>query len=272
MLQDRLRLVTSRQNTIVKQLRRSFSQGETVEGHCAIEGVRMVEEALRSGLQMRAICFSASGKIRAERILNQVSKKTETLLLPDEIFNSAVETEHSQGVAALVKVPQFGPEELVSAPSPLIMVCAGIQDPGNLGTIIRSAEAFGTSGLILTEKSVSQWNAKVVRSSAGSVFRLPIVRMRSEEVLKFLQQQGIRSAAAVARNGSEIQEFDFTASIAVFIGNEGAGLPREVLSKTESRICIPQSEPLESLNAGIAASIILYEVMRQRRPLSQPPQ
>jgi len=264
MLRERLRPVTSRQNSIVRQLRRSFSQGELVEGHCAIEGTRMIEEAIRSGLPIHAICFSESGKTRAERLLNQISKKAETLVLPDEIFQSMVETEHSQGVAALVKAPQFKAEELVALPSPLLVVSAGIQDPGNLCTIIRSAEAFQASGLVLTEKSVSQWNAKVVRSSAGSVFRLPIVPMQSGELLQFLQQHGVRSAAAVARNGSKIQEYDFTVPTAILIGNEGAGVPRELLNKAGSRICIPQAETLESLNAGIAASIILYEGMRQR--------
>src|SRR5262249_16837794 len=162
--------VTSRQNATVKQLRRSFSQGEVVEGYCAIEGLRMIEEAIRSGLKMRAICFSNSGEAKAERLLNQIPHNVEALLLPDDVFKSAVETERPQGVAALVKVRQSGPEELISSSTlPLILVAAGIQDPGNLGTMLRSAEAFGGSGVILSEKTVSHWNAKVVRASAGSV-------------------------------------------------------------------------------------------------------
>src|SRR5690348_7049263 len=103
---ERLRLVTSRQNAIVKQLRRSFSQGEVLNGYCAIEGLRMIEEAIRSGLKMRAICFSKSGEVKAERLLNQISQNVEALLLPDDVFKSAVETEHPQGVAALVKIRQ----------------------------------------------------------------------------------------------------------------------------------------------------------------------
>lgn len=263
-VKERLRLVTSRQNATVKQLRRSFSQGEVVEGYCAIEGLRIIEEAIRSGLKMRAICFSKSGEVKAERLLNQISSKVEALVLPDEVFKSAVETEHPQGVAALVKVRTASPDDLISKSSPLILVAAGIQDPGNLGTMLRSAEAFGASGVILTEKTVSQWNAKVIRASAGSVFRVPAVEMRSREMVGFLREHKIQIAAAVARNGVRIQDSDLSRATAVLIGNEGAGLVKELISQADQRVCIPQAEPLESLNAGIAASIILYEATRQR--------
>lgn len=263
-VKERLRLVTSRQNAIVKQLRRSFSQGEVVDGCCAIEGLRMIEEAVRSGLKMRAICFSKSGEVKAERLLNQIPQNVEALLLPDDIFKSAVETEHPQGVAALVKIRQFSLDELINTPAPLILVAAAIQDPGNLGTMLRSAEAFRASGVILTEGTVSQWNAKVVRASAGSVFRVRTVEMRSGVLLEFLREHKVQIAAAVARNGIRIPEFNFGGATAVLIGNEGAGVPKELINQSDHRICIPQAAPLESLNAGIAASIILYEAGRQR--------
>src|SRR5262245_8707404 len=180
---DRLRAVTSRQNALVKQMRRSFSQGEIVEGCCAIEGLRLIEEAIRSGLKIRAVFFSKSGEIKAERLLNQIGRHAETLLLPDDVFRSAVETEHPQGVAALVKAPAFSTDALVARPDALIVIAAGIQDPGNLGTIVRSAEAFG-AGVVLAEKTVALWNSKVVRSSAGSVFRVPAIRMGTAEVFQ----------------------------------------------------------------------------------------
>ena len=175
-----------------------------------------------------------------------------------------METEHPQGVAALVKIRQSTLDELISGSQTLILVAAGIQDPGNLGTMLRSAEAFRASGVILTEKTVSQWNAKVVRASAGSAFRVRTVEMRSGELLEFLRGHRVQSAAAVARNGVSIPEFNFSPATAVLIGNEGAGVPKELVNQSDYRICIPQAEPLESLNAGIAASIILYEATRQR--------
>jgi TrmH family RNA methyltransferase len=130
--------------------------------------------------------------------------------------------------------------------------------------MLRSAEAFGASGVILTERTVSQWNAKVVRASAGSVFRVPAVEMRSTEMLDFLREHGIQIAAAVARNGVRIQDSNLAVPTAVLIGNEGAGLAKELVNQADHRVCIPQAEPLESLNAGIAAAIIFYEATRQR--------
>src|SRR3954470_20946822 len=140
----RLRPVTSAQNKHVKDLRKALSQGElTEDGLAAIESARTIEAAIHSGLKFRALFFSESGKSRAERLLPQVGAHVETLLLPDSIFASAVDTESPQGVAALVKPKTHAMEDLFRVADPLIVVAAGVQDPGNLGTLIRSAEAFG---------------------------------------------------------------------------------------------------------------------------------
>src|SRR3954468_1480458 len=134
---SRLRIVSSPQNQQVKDLRKAFSKGElTDDGHAAIESVRIVEEAIRSGLKFRTVFFSESGKPRADRLLPQLGSHVETLLLADEVFASAVDTETPQGVAALVKVKAHQLEDLFRAPEPLVVVVSGVQDPGNLGTIL----------------------------------------------------------------------------------------------------------------------------------------
>ncbi|HEV8525774.1 MAG TPA: RNA methyltransferase substrate-binding domain-containing protein, partial [Terriglobales bacterium] len=141
---DRLRPVASRQNALVKELRRAFSSGDrTADGHCAIESVRILEEAIRSGLRFRAVFFRQSSQDVANRLLPQLGAHVETLILPDDVFASAVATETPQGVAALVKVKEFDLDDALRAPEPLMLVASGIQDPGNLGTMLRSAEAFG---------------------------------------------------------------------------------------------------------------------------------
>src|SRR3954465_1927286 len=168
--QTRLRPVTSAQNKQVKDLRMAFSRGElTDEGHAAIGSGGALEEAIRSGLKFRAVFFSESGKARADRLLPQLGSHVETLLLPDQVFASAVDTETPQGVAALVKLKAHQLEDLFRAPEPLVVVASGVQDPGNLGTILRSAEAFDAVGVILTEGTVSPFNSKSVRASAGSI-------------------------------------------------------------------------------------------------------
>jgi RNA methyltransferase, TrmH family len=261
----RLRSVTSAQNKQVKDLRKAFSQGElTDDGHAAIESVRTLEEAIRSGLKFRTVFFSELGKTRAERLLPQLGAHVETLLLPDSIFTGAVDTEAPQGVAALVKLKHHALEDLFRSTAPLLVIAAGVQDPGNLGTLIRSAEAFGASGVVVTEGTVSPLNSKAIRASAGSFFRLPVVDVKTKDLLPILADHGIRLLGTTSHKGVPLPEADLKGAVAICIGNEGAGLPKELISKVESNLVIPHSDTVESLNAGIAASIILYEAARQR--------
>ena len=261
-----MRRVSSRQNALVKDLRKALSQGEpTAEGYLAVEGVRMIEEAIRSGLRFQAVFFSESGSAHATRLLPQIGSQVEILLLPDEVFVSAVSTESPQGVAALVKLRAHKLEDLMEAAAdPLLVGVAGIQDPGNLGTIIRSAEAFGARAVLLGEKTVSQFNAKTVRGSAGSLFREPLIRVKLGESIALLKQQGVRVLATSSHKGKPLHQADFSGSAMIVVGNEGAGVPQEILSLADELVMIPHSPRVESLNAGIAASILLYEAARQR--------
>ena len=173
--ENRLRPVAGRHNQRLKELRQAFRRAElTPQGECAIEGVKLLEEALRSGLHLNSAFFSESARPLAEKLLPQISARTEMLILPNALFNSIVPSETPQGVAALCKLNSFSCDQLLdrSSHGPL-MVAAGLQDPGNLGTILRSAEAFGAGGVFLTEGTVSPYNWKVLRGSAGSSIRLP---------------------------------------------------------------------------------------------------
>jgi TrmH family RNA methyltransferase len=262
-----LRRVESRQNALVKDLRKAFSHGQpTEEGMIAIEGLRIIAEAIRSGLRFQAMFFSESGRAHAARLQPQVSSHTEMLLLPDDVFSSAVSTETPQGVAALVKPKSAKLDELVQTVNDdfLLAGVGGIQDPGNLGTIIRSAEAFGARGVLLGEKTVSCWNAKAVRASAGSVFREPLVRVALSDAIALLKERGVRVVAGSSHKGQPVHEVVLTGPLAVLVGNEGAGLPTEILTQADDLARIPHSARVESLNAGIAASIMLYEAARQR--------
>jgi len=264
-LKDRLRQVSSKENVLVKELRHSFTQAAlTEDGYCAIEGVRLLEEALRSGLRLKAVFFSQSARERANRLLPQISTHADTLLLPDAVFRSAVVTETPQGVAALVKLKTFAFADLLGN-NPLILGAAGVQDPGNLGTIIRSAEAMGASGVLTMEGTVHAINPKVIRASAGSLFRLPVVKMDSAEAVRSLRDQGARILATSSHKGIPLDEADLTEACCIFVGSEGAGISKELIAEANEVIAIPHSERVESLNAGVAASIILYEAARQRR-------
>jgi RNA methyltransferase, TrmH family len=262
---DRLRRISSRQNTLVKELRRAFQHGTpTDDGYCAIESVHLIEEAIRSGLRFRDVFFSASAEARAHKLLPQLAAHVETLLLPDDVFANSVSTESPQGVAALVRYKDFTVEDALAGTAPLVVVAVGIQDPGNMGTIIRSAEAFGATGVLATEKTVSRFNPKVVRASAGSIFRLPVVQAEAKPLLAELRGRGLRLVATSSHKGTPLPEAALGGPLALFIGSEGAGLPREVMGEIDETVAIPHSPRVESLNAGVAASIALYEVARQR--------
>jgi RNA methyltransferase, TrmH family len=263
----RLRRIEGRHNALVKELRGAFAHGElTPDGYCAVEGVRILEEAIRSGLKFRAVFFNETAAGGAERLLSQLGAQVETLLLPDRLFASAVPSETPQGVAALVRWKEFSLEDVLarSQAGPLLAI-AGVQDPGNLGTILRSAEAFGAGGVVLGEGTVSPFNPKVVRASAGSVFRLPLARAKLSEALDRMKALGLRLVATSSHKGTPLPEAMLLGPLVIFIGSEGAGLPRDLIAKMDEVVAIPHSPKVESLNAGVAASIVLYEVARQRR-------
>ncbi|HEU4636988.1 MAG TPA: RNA methyltransferase, partial [Edaphobacter sp.] len=220
-------------------------------------------EAVRSRLEIRTIFLTQHQAVPAG-----VDARTEIVRLSMEVFRSAVETRAPQGIAALVAPPKFGMADIFEQQEqPLIVVAAGLQDPGNLGTIIRSAEAFGASGVITTPGTVSAWNQKALRASVGSVFRMPVATATSKEIAKAVDERGVRLFAAVGSTESGVlraQEVSLTEPCAFLIGNEGAGLSPEWMELGAESITIPCPGPVESLNAAVAASLLLYEASRQR--------
>ncbi|MGZ4813326.1 MAG: TrmH family RNA methyltransferase [Terriglobales bacterium] len=264
---ERLRPVAGRHHPRLKELRLAFRRAElTAQGECAIEGVKLLEEAFRSGQHLESVFFSESARPLAEKLLPQISARTQTLVLPNALFNSIVPSDAPQGVAALLKLPAFSAAHLLDGSShgPLV-VAAGLQDPGNLGTILRSAEAFGAAGIFLTEGTVSPYNSKVLRGSAGSIFRLPFLRISSAELIPLLRARGIRLLATSSHQGTPLPQISWTLPLAIFIGNEGAGLSRELTREMDETLAIPQAAQVESLNAGVAASIVLYEAAKSQK-------
>jgi TrmH family RNA methyltransferase len=246
-IHTRLRRIEGRHNALVKELRAAFAHGElTPDGYCAIEGMRILEEAIRSGLKFKAVFFRASAENRAERLLPQLAAHVETLLLPVKTFK----------LEDVLARSQAGP----------LLAIAGVQDPGNLGTILRSAEAFGAGGVLLGEGTVSPFNSKVIRASAGSVFRLPMVQTKLLGLVGQMRERGLRLIATSSHKGTPLDQANLVGSLVVFIGSEGAGLPRDLLTEMTEVLAIPHAATVESLNAGVAASIILYEIARQTSP------
>jgi RNA methyltransferase, TrmH family len=258
-------VVTSRGNARVKQLRAAFAgQARLSGGLVGIEGETLLGEALRSGMMLKTVFVRAGRELPAG-----LPRGLEVVWLAEEVFASAVETQSPQGVAALMVPPVWKLEDVVRDGA-LMLVAAGLQDPGNLGTLVRSAEAFGAAGVLTTQGTVSGWNQKAVRASAGSVFRVPVVGVTMAE-LAGLRGRGVRLLAAVAAglgDGEagpvEASTAEFRGSCAVMIGNEGAGLSAELVGMADTRVTIPCPGAVESLNAAVAGSLLLYEASRQR--------
>ena len=254
-------VVTSRANARVKQLRAAFAgQARLSGGMVAIEGDNLLGEALRSGMVLKTIFVS-----ERRELPRFVPKSVEVVWLSEDVFGSLMETQSPQGIAALLVPPVRRIEDVMTG-TPLILVAAGLQDPGNLGTLVRSAEAFGATGVVTTPGTVSAWNQKALRASAGSLFRVPVVGMTVEE-LAGLKARGVVLMAAVAedsRDAVEAQDASFVGAAAVIIGNEGAGLSEELLAMADVKVTITCPGKVESLNAAVAGSVLLYEAARQR--------
>ncbi len=257
-------VISSRTNARVKQLRAAFQGHARLSGGMvAIEGDHLLEEALRSGMVLKTVFVSERRKLP-----KIVPRGVEVLRLTEDLFGSVVETQSPQGVAALMVPPVSVLNDVMEASgaAPLILIAVGLQGPGNLGTLVRSAEAFGATGVLTTPGTVSAWNQKALRASVGSVFRVPVVGVGASE-LEEMKTRGVRLIAAVGSDGAGVvaaQEMDFMTSCAVMIGNEGAGLAAEWIEMSDVRVTIPCPGAVESLNAAVAGSLLLYEASRQR--------
>jgi RNA methyltransferase, TrmH family len=306
-----VRIVQSKQNARLKQLRRTLTQpGERSAGLAGIEGPNLLVEALRARLRIPTV-FIAQG---ADELLDafKLPGKTEILVVPKAILNAALTTETPQPIAALVEPPDWTWAHLLGGvrSAPLVVVLCGLQDPGNLGTILRSAEAFGATGVVSLPGTVSAWNPKAVRASAGSVFRVPVLAVDGDECFTELREAGVRIVSTVAtsfvsghdfsradegpkpagasapgRKGTGFSPYlseakqeaasapeaprfahlaNLSQPVAILIGNEGKGVPPNLAAMADGAITIPCPGPVESLNAAIATSVLLYEASRQR--------
>jgi TrmH family RNA methyltransferase len=251
----------------LKVLRRVFATPPRTAGDlAAIEGPNLLAEAVRSGLRIPTVFLAQGG----ERILDglQFGAETEVLIVPKALLIPILATETPQPVAALVEPPDWIWRDLLEGfdqpTTPLIVVLAGLQDPGNVGTILRSAEAFCATGVVSLPGTVSAWNSKAVRASAGSVFRVPLLSARTDECFEKLHSSGLRILTTMASSSDGADRIELGSPVAILIGNEGNGVPPELAAKADGVISIPCHGPVESLNAAVAASLLLYEASRQR--------
>jgi TrmH family RNA methyltransferase len=249
-------------NPILKDIRRALTRGAlTSDGLCVAETFHLLDEALASGLDVPRVIAAERARAAVEERLER-HPATELMVVADEVYTKLSATEAAQGVAALVRPRHWAIDELLPG-SALVVVLDGIQDPGNAGAMARAAEAFGATGMLWLKGTVSPWNAKTLRASAGSLFRVPFIEGVDEDtVLEWLNERGVAVYVAVPRGGVEARQADFTRRCALVVGSEGAGV-RPALRACGEDVHIA-TRGVESLNAGVAAGVLLYEASRQR--------
>lgn len=274
-------VLTSRENRWLKEFRVALRGGvATTGGAVGVEGVRLVEEALTSGCGVEAVLFSESGERWRERLAPLVDRAEvgfPVLRTTDRLFEGIADTEHPQGVAALVVPRKVEIADVLAMPeaacAPLLVVLAGVQDPGNVGTVVRTAAAFGATGIVTAATgqsgTASPFSPKALRASAGAALHMPILTgMALGILLTQLKLNGIQTVAScVHQEGVGTMapwEVRWCEPVALLVGNEGAGLPEDVVHAADGRIHIPMATKVESLNAGAAAAVVLYEAYRQR--------
>jgi TrmH family RNA methyltransferase len=252
-------LITSAANPLLKDVRKALARGGlTSHGYCVAETFHLLEEALHSRCRVRTVIVSENVHKNAQSLLH-AQPDVRLITVSDKLLDATADVATSQGVLALVDPPAYTIDQIFT-PQSLVLILDGLQDPGNLGTILRSAEAFGATGLILLKGTVSPFNPKALRASAGSIFRVPFVHgVEESQALEAVRANHVDLFAAVPNQNTRA---DLTKPCAIVIGSEGRGVSPN-LHKNAQQVSIPTTG-VESLNAAVSAAILLYEARRQR--------
>ncbi len=255
--------ITSRQNAALKHLARLGREKKyrRTTGEMLCEGSKMLYEALASGAQVKTVLTRQKGREDCSALLGQAEQQGAALYTaPEHLFLQASEVETPQDVIFSCVQPRWTQAALAGKRQVLLL--DGLQDPGNLGTILRTAEAFALDAVVLCEGCADLFSPKVVRSTMGAVFRLPCVQLALEEAVRTLRQAGLAIYATALHQDSVPLGGVPLQNAAVIIGSEGRGVTEQALALSDRRVIIPMSGRAESLNAGVAAAIVIYEMTK----------
>ena len=286
--------ITSRQNAIVKRFRdlartsRAVAHDTSAKGGHAtdvtakgghavdvlLDGEHLVQEALLCDIRLEIAAFSdkqlANVLSPVARIAKDVKKRGgRVLAVTDQVLAAMSPVQHPSGVVAIAKARPADVRVVLSTVSdlPLVLILAGLQDPGNVGAIVRAAAGFGASGIVAIEGSANPFSWKALRGAMGGTFRIPVAARGSlAEVIPAARQERVRLVAAVPRGGTPLPDLDLREPTAIVLGGEGAGISEAVMAAVQQTVTIPMQAPVESFNVAMAAAVILYEATRQRRP------
>lgn len=263
-------IITSNSNAKVKQIIqwRDKSKERRRDGVYLVEGIKMFEEAPDDDVLEVYVSETAIKKLKAihnTKISDKLEKHDFTTV-KDDIFVRMSDTQTPQGIITVMRRMEYDPEQLLTAGNPLLVVLETLQDPGNLGTIIRTGEGAGVTGIIMNSQTVDIYNPKTIRATMGSIYRVPFAYVDDLGILMMrLKEKGIHTYAAHLEGMDYYDSVSFNEPTAFLIGNEGNGLSKELADSADKYLKIPMEGKVESLNAAIATSLLMYEAHRQRR-------
>ncbi len=260
-------MITSAANAKIKQVIQwqSKAKERRRDNVYVVEGFKMFEEAPVEQIKEVYLSEEAEKRAQERKELREKLALTGYETVAGDLFRKMSDTQTPQGILTVLRQPEYRLEELITQKNALLIVLEDLQDPGNLGTIIRTGEGAGITGVIMTPRTVDIFNPKTIRATMGSIYRVPFVYVENlTETLQKIHEHGIHTYAAHLKGNTYYDMFSFREPTAFLIGNEGNGLQKETADMAEQYLKIPMEGQVESLNAAIATSLLMYEAHRQR--------
>jgi RNA methyltransferase, TrmH family len=262
-----MRTITSRQNSTVRAFRELMRKRRAGDPRVLIDGWHLLVEARQAGVRIEYAAFAADPQNARETATaadDLAASGAEVFVASESVMEAISPVRTPSGVVAIGRHEAASLSAVHAHVNPLVLLAVDVQDPGNLGAMVRAAEAAGATGLVACGASADPLGWKALRGSMGSAFRLPIARAPIDEAMRSARTAGVPLFASVARVGRPMFDVDLTGPAAFLLGAEGSGLPLGLLQQVDAAISIPMRAPVESLNVAVASALLLYEAMRQR--------
>ena len=264
-----MRSVTSRQNPIVRVFRELADAPEPEGARLLLDGAHLVRDAHRAGLSLEVVAVASSrldGATEEYRLASRLEREgVDVIAASDPVLRAMSPVQHPSGLVAIVRRTPVRAEDVARRPEAFVLAIADVQDPGNLGSLLRAAEAGGATGAIVCRPSASPFSWKALRGAMGSTLRLPVAAgLPLEQVMDLLRRSNLRIVAAVPRNGRDPDAIHWTGAVALLLGGEGPGLPGAAIARCDESVTIPMSPAVESLNVAVAGGVLIYAARRQR--------
>lgn len=251
--------IESKNNNLFKEIKKLKEKKHRVKNNkYLIEGLRFVEEAIKSEIAIDSIIFTESFKEKNPDLFLKINEDTRLIKMSESLLRQLCSTENPQGVVCVLNMQN---KELKNGD--LVILVDKVQDPGNMGTIIRTAHAAGAAGIIMTKGTVDIYNDKTLRSTMGSIFYIPVIEVDSLDLLKSLKDRGYKLLVSSLQGEKNFFEEDLKEKVIIAVGNEGNGVSDEIYNISDIKVKIPMPGEAESLNVAVATSIMIYEKIRQ---------